>query len=451
MKLATKVCWLLALLGSACFFRPATPYDTNGEEKLYEEDELENDGLLGDDEGIQFDEDITLFRNLGDTTSMGRKGLCVVGCTPYVDLTRQETGLRKYRALVKEMARTCDVIAHIGDTKPGAMPCMRNWMIKSVHILKTIAKKYGKIALYAPGDNELNDCHRHGHEARPENGTVLSEIYKASHAREHLVESLRLNRPTDLTSRYPVQNHEYGGKSVIPGTDRPYSCDFDKYVELDDYAIATLEVIGSHMYLGDERKEGYPNQDKVDPLMDRLFMYLNAMDCALEWIDQSASKASDSGKRALFILFHGIFYGSFGTAHLGSNGIGEFYNNENLQRYTQIFTGEKISYVYQPLFDKLTEVALKHKNLMFYVVHSDAHRIQTIRLNPGKHNTGLTGPRLKSHHNLMAHMVEGASRSLTMYSRFTVDPESFQPVTHKQEWCKQAYDIEPRGHSWIPY
>jgi len=88
---------------------------------------------------------------------------------------------------------------------------------------------------------------------------------------------------------------------------------------------------------------------------------------------------------------------------------------------------------------------------MIYVVHSDAHKLQTFRLNPGKHNTGLVGDQLKSHHNLMTVQVEGTSRALTMYSRFLVDASSFQPVTHKQEWSQSAYNIEPLGHSWIPY
>lgn len=419
-----------------------------------------NANLIDEDEEAELELEVEEFdANDNAERKLPRKqskdtsgGLCVVGCTPYVDLDTELNGLKKYRALVNEMARTCDVIVHVGDTKPGHMPCMRNYLTKAVNILAAVARRNNKIALYAPGDNELNDCHRHKSKSEP----VYSEINTASDARQHLIDRLRLSSPKDLTAKFDVSNHNQFSGSLrhakIPGTNITYSCDFDKYLEWDQYAVATLEVIGSHWYLDDERLEGYPNQDEVDPIFNRLFMYLNAKDCAMEWIDETAKRASSGNKRAVFFMMHATFYQDFGITYLGSRGIGEFFKSTNLRNFTRLFgSGDEIAYPYQPLFDKLTEVAFHYPDIMFYVVHADGHRLQTIRMNPGKHNMGVSEPRLKSHHNLMLHQVEGASRSLTMYSRFTVDPSSFQPVTHKQEWSQRAYNIEPLGHSWIPY
>jgi len=169
---------------------------------------------------------------------------------------------------------------------------------------------------------------------------------------------------------------------AIPGTDQPYSCDFDKYVKLDNYAVATLEVIGSHLYLNDERLKAYPNQDEVDPLVGRLPLFLNVKDCALDWIGQSAAKASASDKKAVFFLFHASFYSS-GEFKAAGDAAGEFYNRKNLKNYTKLLTDEEIERPFQPLFDKLTETAFSYPDLMFYVVHSDAHRFSTVRMNPG--------------------------------------------------------------------
>jgi hypothetical protein len=382
----------------------------------------------------------------GAEEPFGAKGLCVVGCTPYVDPTDPTTGILKYRELVREMAKDCDVLVHVGDTKPGKMACNRTLMTNAVHILEEAGRLENKLVLYAPGDNELNDCHRHASSS----SKVPSDIYKAADARQFLVEDLRLEMWTDLTGRYPLDNHDMSDETV-PGTAQPYSCDFDKYVELDNYAIATLEVLGSHMYLADERKSGYPYQDEVDPLAGRLSMFLNAKDCAVDWIEQSAEKASSSGKRAVFFFFHATFYTSGGFQPRSNNGIGEFYGTENLKDYTSKLTGIEIESPFQPLFDKLTETALNYPDLMFYAVHSDGHRYSTVRMNPGMNNNGNPGRPVVSHHNLMLHQVEGASRALTMFSRFSVDSDSFQPVTVKQEWSKAAYNAEPVGHSWKPY
>jgi hypothetical protein len=240
--------------------------------------------------------------NTAAEAPFGAKGLCVVGCTPYVDPSDPTAGILKYRELVREMAKDCDVLVHVGDTKPGKMACNRTVMTNAAHILEEAGRLENKLVLYAPGDNELNDCHRHD----SGDTKVPSDIYKAAEARKFLAEDLRLESSTDLTGRYALDNHDMSDK-IVPGTDQPYSCDFDKYVELDNYAIATLEVIGSHMYLDDERQNGYPYQDEVDPLEGRLSMFLNAKDCALDWIEQSAEKASLAAKEHYSSSFMRLF------------------------------------------------------------------------------------------------------------------------------------------------
>jgi hypothetical protein len=93
-------------------------------------------------------------------------------------------------------------------------------------------------------------------------------------------------------------------------------------------------------------------------------MYLNAKDCALDWIGQSAAKASANGKRALF-------YTDSGKAPLRNLDIGEYYITKNLEAVTETLVGTKISTPYQPLFDTLTKMVLAYPNLMIYVVHGD--------------------------------------------------------------------------------
>jgi hypothetical protein len=219
---------------------------------------------------------------------------------------------------------------------------------------------------------------------------------------------------------------------LIPGTNQTHSCDFDKYVELSNYAVATLEVVGSSWYVGDESIL-FPMQNQVDPFEGRIHLYINAKNCTLDWIDQSADRASRSGKRALFFLLQAAFYTDFGAKPVSGG---------------SVIGGYK---PYDPLFAKLTKTAFQYPKIMFYVVQADGHRFSDIRMNPGLHNQGLGTAAYYSHHNLMLHMVEGASRALTMYTKFTVDDASFQPVTLKQEWSEAAYNQVPRGHSWIPY
>ena len=192
---------------------------------------------------------------------------------------------------------------------------------------------------------------------------------------------------------------------------------------------------------------GYPYQDFVDPLKDRLAMYINAKDCALDWIDYAAERAFQSGKRALFFLFHATFYAKYASVAMGAGTIGEYYKPDNLRNMTKQW-GDQVGRPYLPLFEKLKEVSRKYNTLHFAVIHSDAHRWFQTRFDPFTHNYRN---KIRSHHNMMIHQTEGASRALTMFTRVTVDAAKFQPITIKEEWSQAAYDAEPVGHAWVPY
>ena len=98
---------------------------------------------------------------------LGRKGLCVLGCSPYIDLTLNNTGTLKYMALIQDMAKTCDIIVHVGDTKPPEMVCNKTNVAKSVQWLRAAAKRQNTIALYAPGTSK--GAHSSVNSSRSEN------------------------------------------------------------------------------------------------------------------------------------------------------------------------------------------------------------------------------------------------------------------------------------------
>jgi hypothetical protein len=205
------------------------------------------------------------------TTAAEQRGLCVVGCTPYVDPYAPNGGYEKYEAMIQEMAETCQVIAHVGDTMPGSMACTRDLITKSLSTMVQHGKKQGTMVLYAPGDNELSDCHRSFSGIResrlllvrnassllswPSSSSSSVSIFKAADARRVLIDDLQLNSGKDLTQTYHVLNHDMSlqvNSATCDASDRncqTYSCDFDKYVEVDSYAIATLEILGSFWYL----------------------------------------------------------------------------------------------------------------------------------------------------------------------------------------------------------
>jgi hypothetical protein len=57
------------------------------------------------------------------------RGLCVIGCTPYVNPYDDAQGILKYEALVKDMSENCDIMVHVGDTKAGAAVCNSDLMV----------------------------------------------------------------------------------------------------------------------------------------------------------------------------------------------------------------------------------------------------------------------------------------------------------------------------------
>jgi hypothetical protein len=217
--------------------------------------------------------------------------------------------------------------------------------------------------------------------------------------------------------------------------------------------VATIEVMGSSWYLADQTKQGYPNQDAVDPLAGRLSMYLNAKDCALEWITYAAQRAIALNKTTVLIAMQAHFwnldlYGNAYTHLLVGSEIGEYYNATNLAAMTKNLTGVAISEPFQPLYTHLTQTAKAYPNLAFYTVNSDSHIWTDIRANSGLANSGTT---INGHHNWMIHQTEGDSRALTMYSKFVIDESEFMPVQVKQIWSKKAYDTIPVGHTYYRY
>ena len=133
----------------------------------------------------------------------------------------------------------------------------------------------------------------------------------------------------------------------------------------------------SFFYRSDERFDAapkdYPFQDDVDPLSSRFSLYVNAKDCALEWIEEAARRAPEAGKSALFFMFHATFYQKNGVMLITSGAIGNYYNANNLTRMTRQI-GNEVKSPNAPLFEALSKVAFEYKDLLFEVVHSDAHK-----------------------------------------------------------------------------
>jgi hypothetical protein len=216
---------------------------------------------------------------------------------------------------------------------------------------------------------------------------------------------------------------------------------------IDSRVFLVLSLFDSNYTQQDERDD-YPYQNSVDPLADRLALYLNAKDCALDWVDYAARTAFQNNKRVVFFLLHATFYTNSANEPLANHGIGQFYDAVNLFSNTSALGVPPVSLPYKPFFDKLHATSLMYPSLTFQVVHSDSHRFSSVRLHADLDNKKT---QLLSHHNVMIHQTEGYSRALTMYSRFTVDEDSFQPVTLKQEWSRAAYDETPYGHVMIGY
>lgn len=373
------------------------------------------------------------------------RNVCVIGCTPYVNLYNGNNGIEKFKALLKDMADDCDMIVHVGDTKTGGAPCNKDTMSAPLHMVINATKPKSKMVLYAIGDNEATDCHRAASRPVP----IAAEYLKAADAREFFVNDLNMSNGRDLTGRFRVESHIKLGN--IPGTSQPYSCDFDKLVVAKDFILITIEVPGSQWWLTDESKRGYPNQDTVDPLADRFAMYLNAKDCALEWITMAAQKANQLGKRAVIITLQAHFwehdiYGAV-KKHLDSalDGIGDYYNKTNLSKMTLDATGVNISEPYEPLYTHMKMTALNNSKIMFVTANADTHFWSNIRANSDVDNR----PAIVSNHNWMIHQVDGSSRALTGYTKIVVNDNDFQPVQFRQEWSEAAFNASPIGHAYV--
>jgi hypothetical protein len=190
----------------------------------------------------------------------------------------------------------------------------------------------------------------------------------------------------------------------------------------------------------------------VDPLANRFAMFLNAKDCALEWITYATEKAKILKKRSVVIGLQAHFWeqDAFGSVnkHLDStlDGIGEYYNKTNLLKMMLNVTGMNISEPYQHLYAHMTKIAKENPNIMFVTANADTHFWTNIRANSNIDN------RLSaiSNHNWMIHQVEGASRSLTQYTKIVFRPNDFQPVQFLQKWSQKAFNITPFGHAYIP-
>jgi len=191
----------------------------------------------------------------------------------------------------------------------------------------------------------------------------------------------------------------------------------------------------------------------VDPLADRLGMYLNAKDCAIEWISHAVNRANALGKKAVIIGMQAHFwvqdqYGSVVGPVTGAlDGIGEYYNATNLAAKTLALTGVAIAEPFKPLYDHLTAVAKANPNLLIQTVNADSHIWTDIRANSAVNNN----PGIISNQNWMIHQTEGDSRALTMYSKLTVDADAFNPVQVNQIWSKKAFDTIPVGHTYYRY
>jgi len=110
-----------------------------------------------------------------------------------------------------------------GDTKAGAAPCTKLLMTDPLHVIADSAKAKGIPFLYTIGDNENNDCHRDGSRVPPR----AADFYKAEDARRFVLDDMDMdiNYDLDVTGVFAVEAHRKNG--TIPGTTKPYSCDFD--------------------------------------------------------------------------------------------------------------------------------------------------------------------------------------------------------------------------------
>jgi len=241
----------------------------------------------------------------------------------------------------------------------------------------------------------VNDCHRAASAGKP------ADFYSAEAARQFLIDSFFQDRTTDLTGTLDVDTMSA-------------ECPFHVFAEHCGTAVVTLEVPGSQWYLADETSKR-PEQDNVDPVADRKVMHDRAKDCTLAWLETSFKKAHDRGLRAVIIAYHagfwqntGEFPGTYGEG-ISTYGLAGNVWNETTLGYKP----------YQPLSDKLVELADAYPDIMVYTVHADWHFWH------------IQSPLKKK--NMVDVGVEGSTAALTSYARLSIDTSNvLDPVTVKE-------------------
>ena len=314
--------------------------------------------------------------------------VCTAGCAPY-----ETVPYPTWSDVVAHMAESCDLMIHVGDTQSGSTVCNASSMLSPIHAMKDT----GIPTLYTVGDNEVNDCHR----AASKNQSA--EFYVAKEARQLFIDTFYDDLTTDLTGTHPVMTQSE-------------QCPFNVYTEVCGAAVVTIEVPGSQWYLADET-EDRPQQNVVDPLIDRIDMYETAKNCTLSWLDQSLAMADAQNISAVLINYHAGFWTSEeGDSRTASFGQGIFSSGFE----GDIWNITTLGYLpYQPLVDKLVELAEMYPNIVIYTVHADWHYFSM-----------LSPRRIR---NLVDVMVEGSAPGLTTYVKFDFDySQLFDPVIVKE-------------------
>jgi len=315
-----------------------------------------------------------------------RCSVCIVGCAPYADHPYPV-----WSRVVDQMAGQCGLMVHVGDTQSGSTPCNRTTMSGPLEVMRAS----GTPTLYTMGDNEVNDCHRAASAGKP------ADFYTAESARQFLIDSFFQDRTTDLTGSLNIETMSA-------------ECPFHAFAEHCGTAVVTLEVPGSQWYLADETASR-PQQDVVDPLAGRKAMYDRAKNCTLAWLETTFQKAHSRGLRAVIIAFHagfwqntGTFPGTYGEGISTYGFGGDVWNEETLGHLP-----------YQPLSDKLLELADAYPQLMVYTVHADWHYWH------------VQSPLRKK--NLVDVGVEGSTAALTSYARLSIDTSNvLDPITVRE-------------------
>lgn len=310
--------------------------------------------------------------------------ICAVGCAPYgMDKVDQ------WFKTAEAMGEQCDLMIHLGDVM-GSGPTANNIECNASIMTPPIDQmmRQGKPLLFMPADNEVADCHR---AAGNKNGVSYPvEFVKAEDSRNFWINRYFQDTTTDLTGTLPL-------------TTQSAECPFNTYLEKCGAAVSTYEIPGSQFYLQDE-SHNYPTQDQADPIADRKAMYNRANDCALTWLEQSFQKANAAGLHTLFLFYHAAFWQmsggfpkDFGAAMSTYGFGGDIHNADTLGMASP----------YEPVANKILELADMYPDLMVYNVISDWHFFH------------MQNPKRKK--NLMLVMTEGDKEGIETFVKFKVD------------------------------